>query len=378
MLKMGMTPDELRQYEARLAAPHGVTVELLVLDTDGKLKASIRPTANTAQVDLDISREVTRSATLTFNDPNRSLQFDSDSPNDSALYFDRMIQIRHVVDVPAMGRSLSCPVFTGPLVKFDRTGDEVSIEAQGKESLARRGGPALTIKRGHNAVEAIRTIMTDRVGETRFGFPSMRNRLPADVHVTWEEVKWPWPVCKRIARSLNLHLYYDGAGVCRLRELPQAPAFTFKSGDGGTVTSQVQVSHDLSTVRNRVHVVGSKPAHQDDAVLDVSNPLSPYRLRINGVQRYFTEEVSAPNIRSKAAAAARAKVLLQHYERMQFGTTFNAVPIPHLDERDLIRIDTDEHRGVDRLQQFSLALTGGDMTVGFNDMVALPRRRNRH
>jgi hypothetical protein len=65
------------------------------------------------------------------------------------------------------------------------------------------------------------------------------------------------------------------------------------------------------------------------------------------------------------------------FERMWFGTTLNTVPVPHLDELDMIRVDTVEHVGNDRLRQWSFPLTGGDMSVGYNDLVTVPRRRVR-
>jgi hypothetical protein len=322
---------------------------------------------------------VARSCTLTFLDEHRSLQFDTDSPNDHALYFDRMIQVRHRVYVPELGKRITCPVFTGPLTKFDRTGDEVSIEAQGKESLALNGVPTLTLKKGHNAIDAIHDILALRCGETRFAFPATKRRLPRDVTVSWADEVRPWVVANRIAGSLGLQLYYDGAGWCRLRDMPDDPVFRFHDGDGSNITSAVQVSHDSSDIRNRVSVVGAKPKFTWTANLPDTHPFSATRLARNGVRAagFRIEQISDDRIASVSAAKTRANNRIRGYERMVFGTTLNTVPVPHLDELDMIRVDTEAHVGNDRLRQWSFPLTGGDMSVGYNDLVTVPRRRVR-
>lgn len=364
-------------YHATLASTHTVSIEIRVLTLSGALVTSLRPQAHSGQVNIDADAEVTRSCTLTFLDESRSLQFDTDSPNDTALYFDNMIQVVHRVMVPSLGTRIACPVFTGPLVKFDRTGDEVSIEAQGKESLALDGVPTLTIPKGTNAVQAIRDILTLRAGEDKFGFPRGTARLPRATVVSRDSERSPWKIAKGIAYSQGLHLFYDGAGICRLRDIPTAPVFTFRTGEGGNITAPVQVTHDKSEIRNQVIVTGSKPQHTATVDLDDSHSFSSWRQGRNGVRKYFTEEISDPNIGSKSAARTRALQRLALYDDMQFGATWSSVPVPHLDELDPVRVETDEYTGRERLRQWSFPLTGGDMSCGYNDLVAVPRRRVR-
>ena len=374
---LDLSTAERRLYQQQLCRSRGLEIELRIFDLDGNLQHSLRPVANTGQVNVVYEGEVSRSASLTFMDPSRALQFDSDSPNPTALYFDRMVQILHRTFVPELGRSITAPIFTGPLTKFDRTGDEVTVEAQGKEILAQRGCPTMTIKGGANAVSAIRQIMTYRAGETLFSFPTHPRKLPGDRVVSWEQESWPWAVCQRMAAGLRMQLYYDGGGTLRLRTLPEDSMFTFHSGELGNVTSLVQISHDRADVRNRVHVTGSQPTFTAEALLPDSHPFSAERLKRNGVRMFLSEEIEDSNLSSLAAVKARASSALSGYSKMAFGSTFNAIPIPHLDTGDMVHIDTDEYVGTERLRDFSFPLTGGDMTVGFNDLVTLPARVNR-
>src|SRR5881397_1996445 len=139
MQSLGLNGADLAAYGDALAADHTLSIELRVLNLSNGIITTIRPVADSGQVNIDADADVTRSATLTFLDESRALQFDSDSPADGAVYFDNMIQIRHRIVIPATGARVSCPVFTGPIVKFDRTANEVSIEMQGKEALALNG-----------------------------------------------------------------------------------------------------------------------------------------------------------------------------------------------------------------------------------------------
>jgi hypothetical protein len=377
---LGLSAADLVAYGRALALPDTpFTVELRVLDLSGQLVKTIPSAVNGGQVNVDADADVTRSATLTFLDDTRSLQFDSDSPADGAVYFDNMVRIWHQTQVAELNNSwVGCAVFTGPIVKFDRAGMDVSIEAQGKEALALFGVETLTRRKGCNAIEAIRTILSERCGETQFAFPSTKRRLPRDFTVSWEDEVRPWVVCQRIAASLGLQLFYDGAGVCRLRDLPGDPVFRFHDDDvDPNITAPVQVVHDSGEIRNQVTVVGSKPQYTYTADLPDSHPDSAARMGRNGVPGYRRELITDSRIASTTAATQRALQRIETLQRVTFGTTLDTVPVPHLDELDMIRVDTDEHVGNDRLRQWSFPLTGGDMSVGYNDLVTVPRRRVR-
>jgi len=376
---LGLSKTDRATYLAALSHSYVMGTELRVLTLDGTLVTNIKPAMQDGQVNIDTSGDVTRSATMTFQDPGASLQFSPDSPGDGAVYFNNMVQVRVSVYVEALGDTVTCPVFTGPIVKFDRTGDLVSLEAQGKESFGLNGCPTLTLRKGHNAVDAIHDILSMRTGETKFSLPQGNTRrLPSDVHASWDDDHQPWKVCKNIAASLGMQLYYDGAGVCRLRDLPGAPVYTFRDGDGGNITAPVAVSHDKTELRNQVHVVGKKPAHQATANLPDWHPASSWNLRRNGHRTYLRVSIQDNKIGSTSAAKARANNVLDQYLRLHFGCTFSALPVFPLEELDLVHISTDQYTSSERLRQASFPITGGDMTFGYTDVVSAakhPRRR---
>src|SRR5438093_10550652 len=94
--------------------------------------------------------------------------------------------------------------------------------------------------------------MSAGAGEARFDIPDLATRIPKGMSLG--RAAQPWPRAVAIARSLNRQLYYDGAGVLRLRVRPRRPVATFRSGDQrrANITSPVTVSPDFTAIANTV------------------------------------------------------------------------------------------------------------------------------
>ena len=369
MQRLGLTTTELRKYHDTLRTSHTRTVTVQVLRLDGTPVTTITPQLLDGQVVVDADADVTRTLTLSFLDPNHTLQFDSESPDDGALYADRMLRVTYTVLVPALGEHVDCVVFTGPLVKLDRNGDVVSIEAHGKERLALGElWRPLTLKKGTKKVEALRTIM-ERTGETRFALPKVAVRLPK--RRSLDRMTPAWVHARKIANSMNRQLFYPGNGVCTMRRWPARPCFTFTNGSNGTVVSDVAVSNTMDDFRNVVLVVGGKPKGSKKRVRHVATAtglLSPARLGRNGAKRYMVERIEDDNVRSKREARRRAERVLDDRLTSMVEVTFDSLPIPHLDPGDKVRVDTGNDVVTFRLRRFTLPLgTDGDpvMTVGY-------------
>lgn len=385
----GLASADYPAFVQALRDPHSVRVEVAILSLDEDELSRLTPVILDGQVNVDADAEVTRSLTVTFLDPSHSLQLDSDSPDDGAVYADRLVRVTYSVLVPSLSDRVDVDVFTGPIVKFQRSGDQVILEAHGKEALALGWiWRPLTIKAKARKVDAIRSILQDRAGERHFDFPEIATRIPTAISLG--RAAAAWPRAKQIAGSMNRHLYYDGSGVCRLRDRPTRPVFTFRAGDPAksNVVGAVEIDHDFTTIRNAIWFKGGKPKGQKKAIevfvtAPKGHPLSPQRLgRTNsdGVlsPRYLVAERTNQHIRSTAEARARADSMLDSLLVEVLGVTFDALPVPHLDPLDVIRIQTDDFAANVRVRQFSLPLgAGGVMTVGYIARVERPIRRRK-
>lgn len=329
------------------------------------------------QLNLSASGEVSRTMQLSMFDPGKAITFGP--PH--GIHFGRMVRVWKKLWIPAIGRPLEFPVFTGPVTHYDRTGNTISLECQGKEQRARTDVNTLVIKRNTHVVTAIRTILADRCGETRFSFPSTASvtaRLPRDVTVGEDEAVWPWPVCLRLARTIGHQLFYDAMGTATLR-VPSTvhPVFTFSSDDDlANITEPISIAHDVTDAYNRVKVKG-KGSVVAIAQAPADHPLAPRTapdrysagLGRNGVPYRRTLVVEAPTVASKSQAQAMADHDMQAQLALGNGATFSAVPVWHLDVRDPLRIDTQGYTGLYVLDEASIGLRSGQMSLGFHRVV---------
>lgn len=378
MIPLGLSSAEQAKFHAKLKDSHSIHVTVQVLSLEGSRLEDISDMLLDGQVDIDADADVTRSCSLTILDPRRSTSFDSDSPATGALFLDRMVRIVYSVNVPTIGW-VDAPIFTGPVVKLDRTDDILNIEAQGKEVLAMGAvWSPMTFKKGANRAEVIETILRRRAGETKFSFPEFPHRLPRDLSVGRQSV--PWLVAKMVARSMDKQLFYDGRGTARLRRLPGNPSFDFRSGTDGALVTQPQVAYGSDNVKNLVWVKGGVPRGEKKAIqtwlaAPRSHPLSPVRLGRNGVPRYLLETVENTNIRSLAEAKQVAKTRLGVLLAQHVDVTFDCLPIPHVEPMDMYRLATPEFAMSFRMRQASIPLTTGSaMSMGYLRRVALKRR----
>lgn len=283
MLDLGLSVAQRRTYEAALTGTYQLRVRVALQDLAGRELADLSGRLLDGQVNLDVEAETTRQATLSLDDPSRSLNLDSYAPADGALFADRMVSITYGVFVTDLARWVDVPVFVGPITGMDRDGDSVNLTCLGKEHLAKGScWTTLTYKKGRNVLSAIRSVLQTRAGETRFIFPTTgplaRARLGRDYSLT--RASTPWGAATTWAASIGAVLYYDGAGRCVLKDDVSRGAWRFKDGDGGSVLSTPKVSYDLSTVVNAVAVTGAKPkGHKAPiratVVADRSHPSPP-------------------------------------------------------------------------------------------------------
>lgn len=363
-------------FPAALVSAHALRIRVEVLDLAGEPTGQrLTPRVLDGAVQCDSTAEVSRSATLTFLDPERQLAFDSNSPADGALYADRMLRVWYDVRRPG-GQWIGTPVITGPLVKFVRNGATVDVEVHSKERLAMGAAwRTKTYKKNTPKRDVIEDVMR-KEGERDFALDNITAKMPADKSLVPETV--PWAFVRDVARSSGLDLYYDGMGRLRLRRSPESSVWTFKSGDGGTVMTQPKVTFDIGSLKNAVRVVGKKPAGaktkvRATAVAPSGHPLSPFRLGRNGEGRYLAEFIDDASIGSTAEAKRVAQQRLAALLLMLVTVEFDSLVVPHLDLGDVATLRTDDFTLTFRLTRFTIPLTAsGTMAVGYNKQVRRP------
>jgi hypothetical protein len=325
------------------------------------------------QVNIDVTADTTRSASMDLRDPTHELKLDALAPTDGSLYFTKMVRIIFVVSPPDYSVHYSIPIFTGPLTGATRNGPIVSIDAQGKEVLSFQNiWNGKTYKKGMKKVEVIQKIMQAAGEVTRkMQFVSRSGRI--GTHLSASRKFTFWGLCRKIANSMGLQLFYDGRGTLRLRRQPGKAIYQFS--DDTVMVSLPQVTYAQNDeFCNVVEVIGGKPKGKGKKVKKVhvkvvaprSHPMSPWNLGRNGTPRYVPQTIEDDSIKSKKDARALAKRTLDRALDQSVSVTFDSLPIPYLEEFDLLKFQTRTSAGKFRLKQMSIPLTvDGTSSIGY-------------
>ena len=373
MQRLGLSDADLRTYNRGLTGTHWRRIHIEVLTLDGDLVSTLTPDALDGQVMVDTTGGAdapTRILDLTFLDPSRSIQFEPDSPGDAPLHRKRMIRVIDSRRIPALGDWVDCEVFTGPIWDFDREGAVVSVVAHGleRQAMGNKWTPHTYPKRTKKT-EAIKDLLAD-AGENRLGgIADMPARMPERMTIT--RMDTIWPRARRLASSMDRQLFYPGTGVPVLRKIPSRPVFTF---DDRHLLTDVKLDRDPEGVFNTFVAVGSKGKRKGSKkrpqaidALPPGHPLSAKSLARNDTPLRLVQREENRQIKTAAEAKARARRMRDDAEKVLVNFSFDCLPIPHLDENDLIKVRCDDGTLLVRLKQFSLPL-GYDgappMTIG--------------
>lgn len=387
---LGLSHPDLKLYQSALRNPHDVSIAVDLLDLDGNVLGSVTPKMLDGQVQGDRHgfgdpRGPQRKLTLTLLDPNNALNVDTDDPDDGTVYYDRLIRVTYSVYVVALDDWIDVPVFTGPPWALQRTNDEVYIEADDVSALGwGNAWRPKTIAKGKRKVDAIREILSSRAGFTRFDLPERKARLAHPVSLG--RMQHPWGVAARIAASMDLQLYVDGAGTVCARRLPTNPLWTFNPGEGGEIIDPLALSTDRGRFANTVEVIGRKPKGakrrvRARAVAPRKHPHSPWNLARDGQPYFKVERIRNDHLRTTAECERKAQRILEDRLRSLSEQTCSILPWPHLTPGDLARFTTlGGESTVDRIESFTLPL-GLDgapaMTLNWLDRPAPHRRKVR-
>lgn len=363
---------------------HSLRITVLVLNLEGDKVGDLSDRLIDGQVNVDVTADITRSASLTLLDPNGSIAFDSDSPSETAMYLNRMIQITYGVKSDLLSEWVDIPIFTGPITALSRDDNQIEVECQGKELLAMGAcWQVFNRPKGAYVVDVVHDIMASRAGETSFKLPEgVKSRLDKPFSMSRESI--PWQAAKKLAQSINRHLFYDGAGVLRMRPTDlNSPQWTFVSGDDGDLLTVPALAFSTEEVRNTVIVNGGAPKGDTKSVTVTAqpvdgHPLSPQKLGRNGVDRHLVQVINNSQIRSKAKATEVAQDTLSRLLRQEVEVSFECVPIPLIEEGDCLAVKTDGATVEFNAKQFTIPLVaGGSMNMGFLDRNRFGRNKFR-
>lgn len=391
MLNLPLTVAEQRLYHEGLSKTHRVKTVVQILDTQHNVLGDVSSMLLDGQVDGEVvevdprqdlaevdDTSVLHTLNMSLMDPRHLLQFDSHTPADGAVYLDRMIRVYYCTFMPAMGRWVDCPIFTGPISDLDRpdNGYQVNIVAKSKDDLACGDADVAKTFKGQK-VDICRDLLK-LTGEldTYIDFPAVVAPAPKDVVLVRESK--PWPKVYALGASMSRNPFYDGRGVARMADLGGKVVFTFNGDNLTNFPSSNPSTDDLFTgVRVRAGTTsGSKSSidvtvYADEILLD--NPNSGTRLGRNGVKRNKILLIDDPDIKTKAAAITRATTEMTDKLRTVNKIGVESFCIPHLELWDLTDIVLPNFYAELRVKSFSKPIrVGSRMTAGYNANVSSP------
>jgi hypothetical protein len=361
MINLGLTSADLDKFQRSLYTPPGynLKVTIQILDLNHNYLSDVSTHLLDGQVNKSFWDITTSNAQFTLKDPYNQVGFDTSNPSEGALYMDRMVRIVYSVWSPLLPRWVDVPIFCGPVTKVSREDAIVTVEAQGKESLYVTPNMAWTSKtysKGTKLVSAIRDLLGNKGGETKFDLPEWTRTLKKDYSLKTETPIWDM-VRKLVGSRLIQQIYYDGRGYLRLRACPTTPIFTFTED---SIVSVPRLAFETENVRNTVRVLGATPEGKKQIVatahLPASDPSSSTSLGRNGVKRYLVEAVDDPDLNTQKEADDKADETLASVGLENITFDFDSFPTPHLEQGDVFQITTRDFSRNLRVKEMSIPL----------------------
>lgn len=377
MFNAGLSLTDRLELVRTLATSHRRSWRVQITDLDQMPVAHIseRILDGEVQVDWD-GEEATRAATLLIFDPDFDLGFDTPNGDSGVWFLDRMVQVFVQVELIDSKRWIEIPIFTGPIRKFRRIKDVVTLDCVGKDVFARKAWPRLILQQHTNRIEGIRTVL-ESLGEAFFRFEAETNeRFAGNQTIDRNMQASPFGWCRMQASAMGLRLYYDGAGYAVLRPFkPDEPVFTFSDGDGGTVVTEPHAEGDFTPIVNVLRAEGQQQPNGTnpfyEAVVSVDSPIHPSKLTRNGKPVWIGEVIERDSITSERNARTVAENELRDRQFTAFTTQFDALPMFLLEENDTCRLLTDGFATTFTAKKFGFGFgTSQTMPVGYKKSIA--------
>lgn len=347
----GLDEDGMDAYHRGLSRTHRRQIEVEVTTLNGRTVAHLTPEVGQGQVLVDAEAEddvTSRILEATFVQKRRML-FEPESSSDMPFHRQYAIRVMDCRFITELDRWVECPLFYGPMWDFDRTGAEVRLVGHGWERQAYcvKWNPK-TYRKGTKKTDIIKELLAECGFLELGGIPDLPATLPEPMTMTKSDLIWP--ACRKLARSMDRHLFFNAAGRPRLRRIPDSTAFIF---DERHLMAEPIVDREARTTPNVFQVIGVKPKGakrrvRDIRELDPTHPDSKEELALNDkpYRVLLTERNDA--IKTQAEAEARAKRLRDQSERGNTDTQVDVLPFPHFEELDLAAVRG--HVGAERIR----------------------------
>jgi YD repeat-containing protein len=433
MIPLGLSVADRRRYETALTKTHRIRVEARIHDRDEKVISTIDTRILGGAVQVDMSSAPHRTLELTVLEPRHAAAWLPDGPSDFHVFANNFVSVRYGVWVDDLSDGagwVDVPVFWGLITGLAQDGNEVTIQAAGKEILGLDPHllwNTMELHKGRRRIAAIRDVL-EAIGETRFDLPDLSAKLLKPLSLNRHAQ--PWHVAKAIAGGEDWQLYYDGRGRARVRRWPQNRVYTWRAGDGGTLLSRPKIAYDISAVRNLVEVLGPEPKGPPKRIRAVArarakHSLSAESLKRNGHPRYMIHVIDSnlakPETEWHKAAGGnqpggppvhggwwgapsgvkhpkrwfewRHSIIVHRKKKAQqiadrqlanrlgaaVEVSYDSLPIPHVEEGDTCAVLVEGEHTEFVLKQFTIPLTAdAPMSVGVNKRVGRRQRKRTH
>lgn len=371
-----LTDAQRKLYEATLTKSHRISVSFALLDSNEDYLDTFDGRVISGQVDVDLDADISRTLSLELVDDADRFAFGALG----TIAADKFLAVDYKVWVEELASFVSVPVFHGPVSHFSRNGQNIQLEAQSKEALLLPPVAPMTpdIPASRSVAAWVKACAAVH-GETLFGhgFAYDTKRLPKNYTAKAVNEVGLWPVMKGVARDADRQLFYDGRGYLNLRAWPdQSTAWTFAD-----VIDIPSVSFDMKEARNTVKVYGAdkrgRAVLRGQAQLPAEHELSPTTLARNGTKRVLLETIKTNSEKlTGGQATIMARRTLEQKSQGALDVSFSALPIPHLQPGDMVRVDTPYIATTFVLKKFSLPLSAdGPMSIGHNAAVSVAQYR---
>jgi hypothetical protein len=377
MLRVGSWAVQ-RAYERCLVTPgHRREIQVIITDLDGNVfshsTAGLANRVLTGEVNFDVKRIPTRILDLTILDPSRSVRWEPTGPGEASMARSRMIQVVDSRYVSEIGRWVDVEVFTGPIQPSStRLGAELRIVAHGLEVQAMGALWKRRVFRKKTKKTRVVKELLREAGESHLGgIPDMPRTTARRIVVG--HLDPVWPVCKRVAASMNRVLFYNGRGRPIMRRRNSRTVFEFNERH---LLSEVEIGKEKKqgaggVGHNTFEVIGKNPKGPKKApravvTLPPKHQDSPRSLKRNGQKLYLPRSEEREHAKTKAECRAIAKRWRNKAMKVTTSYQFEALPIPHLEEYDAVRVKTRSGKITVEMEQWVLPLSAdaAPMRVG--------------